>query len=665
MKGKIPTKAVSSAPKAPTNTPKVSTNNAPKMPNTSNTPNASNSTGVSADNNTQFSSSTPNQVLNQAQEANKQNQGEAAPPGAKPGDKVAPGKVVGEDGKVEDSDVKEGLNAAINVASLFTGGAAGAAKQAGAQAAKQGAKQAASQAAKQAGKQAASQAGKQAGKQAAGQAAKGAGAGNRNLLSQKPGGGGGMAKMGGNNPIKKKAMEKVGTAIDKGVGKAADKLEKSETIKKFAKDNKEEFKTINKAFDAVGAAMSGDKEGLKDSVKELKKNGKKVAKKAIKKHIIRFVLPMIPGILGFLILIVIIILPFEGGYLALTDFVEGVGEVISNAWSYITDSQDPSDDLVKSVIGDVPGYDSLSQNRKNILLAASLAIGTKYNSTGKPQNATVDGISNGINAGGFAEWLIWNVSGGDPGNLSGSAIRSSSKFTSISESELQPGDFGVSGENVGIYFGNGEWVIVDSSEGVVRTKYSGFTSFYKYKDIDSSSSVINPAPTTSTAKVNAVLAAANQAYNNKIPYEWGGKASNAGISGNGFGDVLTSSNSSYYDYNIGHSHYYNGLDCSSFIAWIVWTGIGDTSLNGGTTKTIKANHATPISSSDLKAGDIGYYSDYSHVGIYAGNGMWYHQGSGGDYKSANVNGQSKMSKGYTKYVTNPGFVNYYRLKALV
>ena len=610
--------------------------------------------------------------VNAVKDYNEETGNAVAADGFKEGDKVAPGKVVNDEGEIVDSATKEGMMAAANIASaIFTGGTGNAAiqagKTAGTQAAKEGAKQAAKEGAKQAAKEGAKQAAKegaknaakegtkQAAKEGAKQGAKGFGAGNKNMLGSMPGGMGG----GNNNGLPKEAINKLGGALDRGIGMAADELEKLPGVEQSMEEGKEVFQAINGAFDVAGAATSGDVEGVKQGVKKIKKAGYDLKVKWIARI----------GIVVFFLLIIvsILILPFEGGYLTLNDFMEDAKEVVGNAWSALTGSQAPSNELVKSIIGEVDDFDNLSQNRKNILLAAALAVGKPYSGSGRPTNTSLDGLSSGVDSGGLMEWLIWNISGADPGYLNGNAIAASDSFTSISEGDLKPGDFGVNGDVVGIYFGGGEWVIVDTELGVVRTSYSGFTTFYRYSSIDSST-VINSTPTTIDEKVQAVLQAAQLAVDNKIPYEMGGIVYQPGIDGNHFGEYLFTSsyaNTGYTDYNEKHNHFYKGLDCSNFVGWALYTGIGDRSCISQGCKGIKANAAVPINASELRPGDIGFYIDYSHVGLYAGDGYWYEQGSGGDYKEATVNGETKMSKGYTKYTKDSGFVIYYRLKALM
>ena len=491
MAGKLPTggmsKAKPSMPKA--STPSAPTQSAPKAAPTS-APQTNNNQSSSAasktietvKDNTQQQNPNPNSNANQNQGQNGE--------GPKPGTKVAPGKVVNEKGEVENSATREMLDAGVNIASLFTGGAAGAAKQAGAQAAKQAgaqaAKQAGANAAKQAGANAAKQGAKnaaQSGAKSAAQSAaktpKGAGSGNKDLLKKMPGGGGGIK-----GKVADMAMQKVGSKIEEGMGKAADQLEKNPALKKIAEKNKDEFKAVNKAFDAVGKAKSGDISGVKDAAKDAAKSAAKSFVKKIKMKILLYAgIGILAFILGYFI-VQVVILPFEYGYVKMNDFIDMVGDGITNAWEWLIGADENEEEALKSIVGDIPGWESLSTNRKRILAAAALAVGAPYKNNGRPTSATIDGIKGGIDGGGLAEWLIWNISGSDPGYLNGQAIMNSSAFESISEANLKPGDFGVNGSDVGIYMGNSIWVHVDPLQGVIRGTYNGFTQFYRYKGID-------------------------------------------------------------------------------------------------------------------------------------------------------------------------------------
>ncbi len=268
---------------------------------------------------------------------------------------------------------------------------------------------------------------------------------------------------------------KTGNAV---LGKVSDIADKVPGVEQASKDLEGASEAVTGAAGAYVAAKNGNYGEAIKQAKQAKKGLSKQQKVILK----RIIIASLPAIFFFLILITIIILPFEGGYNVLNDFMEGASEGAQNVWDWITGGGD--DEMAKAIVGDVPGWDSLSTNRKKIVTAAALAVGAPYKGGGRPTDATVNGISGGVDAGGLAEWVIWNVSGSDPGYLSGSNIAGSSLFESISESDLKPGDFGVNGDDVGIYMGNGQWVHVDPSQGVIRGSYNGFTQFYRYKDAE-------------------------------------------------------------------------------------------------------------------------------------------------------------------------------------
>lgn len=109
----------------------------------------------------------------------------------------------------------------------------------------------------------------------------------------------------------------------------------------------------------------------------------------------------------------------------------------------------------------------------------------------------------------------------------------------------------------------------------------------------------------------------------KIPYYWGGYASNPGYDGNEFGKIISPDEK-------GRNR--KGLDCSHFVDWVYWTVMNDNLGNTNTTGLIK--QCRKISVSELTAGDLAFLMDKNgkttHVGIYAGvneNGelVWIHE----------------------------------------
>lgn len=107
----------------------------------------------------------------------------------------------------------------------------------------------------------------------------------------------------------------------------------------------------------------------------------------------------------------------------------------------------------------------------------------------------------------------------------------------------------------------------------------------------------------------------------RVPYEWGGKATNGG-----------------YDntwWTIESNGKQKGLDCSGFVQWCfmdsIWTNL-DQINNMISTQTMLRSMKT-ISQSSLQPGDLGFLHSgnsetTNHVGIYLGNDYWIHCSSG-------------------------------------
>lgn len=102
----------------------------------------------------------------------------------------------------------------------------------------------------------------------------------------------------------------------------------------------------------------------------------------------------------------------------------------------------------------------------------------------------------------------------------------------------------------------------------------------------------------------------------RVPYEWGGKSSQAG-----------------YDTSwwiIDSNGQQKGLDCSGFVQWVFRTANIGAWQSYQSTSSILSN-TTTISKADLQPGDLGLLNNgtgINHVGIYAGNGTWIHCSSG-------------------------------------
>ena len=584
-------------------------------------------------------------------------EGMDAPEGAQVGDKVAPGKEVGKDGKVQNTATREGMEAAANVASIFIGGAPAAGKSAAVggakEAAKQGAKQAAKEGAKEAAKQGAKEAGKEAAKEGAKEAAKegakdaakqggksaakGFGSGNANALGGMGGGGmpgGGMpGGGGGGNPMQaamdmpgvKDALGTVMGQVDTLAGHAADELEKNKAIKKVAEDNVELSRSVNAVFNAYGAAMSGNYD---EAVKEGKKAVKEGAKYTAKVYL-RTILLFAAPVLGLLILVVLIILPFKGGYLELSDFEGDSSSLVgtNNAWSAILGADGSNTEAAKAVVGDVPGFDELPLGRKAILVSGALAIGTPYYGGGRPTSATLAGISGGVDSGGFLEWLIWNVTGSDPGYLPGSSLASNPNFEVISQSDLIPGDIGVNGDDIGLYMGNGEWIIVDPSQGVIRTQYNGFNTFYRYKSLGGATGGggglpdIDPGPSAEIR--DRVLTVAKQLVDMHIPYNVhypDNQAKSLNINLNNWFQPITSDALSYLGRDEYAKNKFGGMDCCSFVGYVYSVAINEAKYFGMcgyiNAASAPAPGFTEVSLENAQPGDMIKFIDSKGVGCH-------------------------------------------------
>lgn len=78
----------------------------------------------------------------------------------------------------------------------------------------------------------------------------------------------------------------------------------------------------------------------------------------------------------------------------------------------------------------------------------------------------------------------------------------------------------------------------------------------------------------------------------------------------------------------------SGLDCSGYVEWVMWTALGTPASSSGTAFYTQAGAPyRRINKEDLLPGDIAVLreggsnmstGDYNHVGIYAGNEMWFH-----------------------------------------
>lgn len=161
---------------------------------------------------------------------------------------------------------------------------------------------------------------------------------------------------------------------------------------------------------------------------------------------------------------------------------------------------------VEALIGSIDG---LSQERKNILSWACSAVGKipyhwdwrsywtiDAEDWGTPCTPDYKGRSlKGLDCSGFVVWC-YNKSGYDPitcgwGSTGWTgSIADSPKTIKISQSELKPGDIGMTGAypytHTGIYAGNGKWIHCTGAptNNTVCNSYGGFKTFYRMTDLD-------------------------------------------------------------------------------------------------------------------------------------------------------------------------------------
>ena len=559
-------------------------------------------------------------------------EGMDAPEGAEAGDRIAPGKQVGKDGKIENTATREGIEAAANVASIFIGGAPAAAKgaaggaaksaattaakegaktaaQEGAKtAAKEGAKQAAQQGAKEAAGSAAKEGAKGAAKQGAGSAAKGFGAGNKGAL----GGGGKMnaASMGMQQvmdmPGVKDAVTKAYGEIDKLAGTAADELEKVPGVKKVAEDNVDLSKSVNAVFNAYGNAVSGNYDQAAKDAKKAIKHGAKYTAKVLLRTLLMIFLPLL-----LLILIVVVIIgAIEEGFVALTEnAVAGTAASIVDSSLYDAIN---GNETVKAVVNSIPDFDSLPQGRQWFIIIAAQAIGQPYYGGGRPTAANLEGIHNGVDSGGFLEWLVWAVSLSDPGYLPGSSLESNPLFEEINQSDLLPGDIGVDEDNIGIYIGENDWIFVSPEGGIIRSEYNGFTRYFRYKNFGSGGGRVLPSidPGQSTEVRERVLTIAKQLSDMHIPYNVhfpDNKAKSLDINGNGWFTPMDTFTTADLNTTSKVANKLHGMDCCSFAGYVYSVAINDSKYFGMCSYLV-TNAVPPgfteISYSNVQPGDL-------------------------------------------------------------
>ena len=164
------------------------------------------------------------------------------------------------------------------------------------------------------------------------------------------------------------------------------------------------------------------------------------------------------------------------------------------------------------------------------------------------------------------------------------------------------------------YLLNGEVVdIIGSSNGWVHINYQGSTGYVSAEYIK------NYDGTSSSTNATAIF---NEVYNAMrahigTPYVWGGS-----------GEYLTTSSlnslkSRFPSHNYSRAEQYvnqgyRAFDCSGLMQW----GFRQAGIIIGRTTYDQINNGYEVSLSNLQPGDLLFYGDLSHVGMYIGNGQW-------------------------------------------
>ena len=398
------------------------------------------------------------------------------------GENVAPGRVVGKDGTVQKSDTNEVIGAAATVVPIvLSGGFSSIAKEGGKKVAGETAKEIAKEGGKEAGKTAIKGAGKAAGQAAAKAtgreaekaarraAAKGA-LNNFAKVGEK-----GLMDMAGDvvnsTQITKDVIGKGSELIGKASGGIADTIDKIPGVKLVEKAGLgDTARAVNATADAFGNLLNFD---FGDMLSNLWKALVNLFKGVFKASFAYIAFWVILSIIGIMILFLPLwfILLDDLFYDETTERISAIETTYSSdAYSSMYGAGLYMTEAVKAVIDDVPDFDSLSNGRKVMVVAAATAIGTPA-SGNKPTDPSSGGVAGGISPGGLLEWAVWNITGSDPGEIDVSKLGSNSNFVSISQESLKPGDIGTDGLTVGIYMGNNKWVYLDTGSGVLIVNY--------------------------------------------------------------------------------------------------------------------------------------------------------------------------------------------------
>lgn len=214
--------------------------------------------------------------------------------------------------------------------------------------------------------------------------------------------------------------------------------------------------------------------------------------------------------------------------------------------------------------------------------------------------------SNTSNNGSTSDQVIQNQKGQVINITSNLRVRSS---TSTNSSVL---GYLLNGQVVDVTGKSGEWI---------KINYNGQTGYVSsdYIKFVSGNSNSSTGTTNSTATFTSVFNAMKSQLGS--PYVWGG-------SGESLTTTLLNSLKRSFPDQAAAGHYdraasyanqgYKAFDCSGLMQW----GFKQAGVSIGRTTWNQIENGTEVSISSLKPGDLLFYSNLQHVGMYIGNGQW-------------------------------------------